>query len=342
MADSLLLVMYQPDLPLPLELSGFRRQIAFSLHFSIVNAKIHPSIRRIKGTMSTNSCARRHHDASIVHQPRQVITSTEIMALLTTDDIENPFTSADLIAPPSNSIALPTSNNLGKRATSTDTMTPQEMTPQEIKVDLDHAPGPRDASFPFMKLSPELRNRIYEYAFTSEEKSGLAPHALTRTNRQIRAESLGMYYSLVELIEVPLLSLKQEGHFEQWLKTDLKRYSVLPHLSLAFPSTNGVARIDVCCTRLVLVDITRRIRCGTLSRRKTPAGDASNPLNTRPGEPLREALDRLYDGYAALPGVRVRSRSENHRVIFYRCTEFVAPRKTSGGSRLGLRCKVRP
>lgn len=59
--------------------------------------------------------------------------------------------------------------------------------------------------FRFVDLPPELRNEIYYFALgerqTSSEPYGpttcsaLAPPALTRTNRQIRNEILGLYYS---------------------------------------------------------------------------------------------------------------------------------------------------
>ncbi|KAK7987186.1 hypothetical protein PG996_006213 [Apiospora saccharicola] len=59
--------------------------------------------------------------------------------------------------------------------------------------------------FRFLDLPPELRNEIYYFALgehqTSSEPYGpttctaLAPPALTRTNRQIRNETLGLYYS---------------------------------------------------------------------------------------------------------------------------------------------------
>ncbi|KAM3415718.1 hypothetical protein BST61_g9232 [Cercospora zeina] len=53
---------------------------------------------------------------------------------------------------------------------------------------------------PLYRLSPELRNQIYEQVFTSRYAVTLqdqkCQHALTRTCRQIRREALAMYYSL--------------------------------------------------------------------------------------------------------------------------------------------------
>ncbi|KAK7914057.1 hypothetical protein PG985_011760 [Apiospora marii] len=60
-------------------------------------------------------------------------------------------------------------------------------------------------TFGFLDLPPELRNKIYYLALGEYETSSdpygpttctaLAPPALTRTNRQIRKETLGLYYS---------------------------------------------------------------------------------------------------------------------------------------------------
>ncbi|TKA50475.1 hypothetical protein B0A55_12950, partial [Friedmanniomyces simplex] len=53
---------------------------------------------------------------------------------------------------------------------------------------------------PFARLSPELRNTIYEFAFDSNYAVTLQRNAtqngIMRTCRQIRHETLGMYYSL--------------------------------------------------------------------------------------------------------------------------------------------------
>ena len=53
--------------------------------------------------------------------------------------------------------------------------------------------------FPFLKLPPELRNRIYRFAIQPEDiekhvKNGKAP-ALLKINHQVSAEFRGIYYS---------------------------------------------------------------------------------------------------------------------------------------------------
>lgn len=59
-----------------------------------------------------------------------------------------------------------------------------------------------DAS-PFARLSPELRNLIYEFAFTASDnlkavtlQNDRIQHGITKTCRQIRRETLTMYYSM--------------------------------------------------------------------------------------------------------------------------------------------------
>lgn len=58
-------------------------------------------------------------------------------------------------------------------------------------------------SSPLACLSPELRNAIYEFVFTSDYaitlKTGSIQHAFTKTCRQARQETLEMYYSLARL-----------------------------------------------------------------------------------------------------------------------------------------------
>ncbi|KAK5703961.1 hypothetical protein LTR97_002974 [Elasticomyces elasticus] len=53
---------------------------------------------------------------------------------------------------------------------------------------------------PFARLSPELRNAIYEAAFDTEFaitlQDNAIQHGITRTCRQLRRETLHMYYSL--------------------------------------------------------------------------------------------------------------------------------------------------
>lgn len=53
------------------------------------------------------------------------------------------------------------------------------------------------------RLSPELRNAIWEAVFTSDYaitlQTGGTQHALTKTCRQIRRETLAMYYTAARL-----------------------------------------------------------------------------------------------------------------------------------------------
>lgn len=52
----------------------------------------------------------------------------------------------------------------------------------------------------FARLSPELRNRIFSHTFSSDFAvtlhDGNTQHALTKTCRQIRVESLSMYHAM--------------------------------------------------------------------------------------------------------------------------------------------------
>jgi len=77
-----------------------------------------------------------------------------------------------------------------------------------------------DAS-PFTRLSPELRNTIYEFVFTSDYAITLqyngTQHALTKTCRQFRHETLRMYYSLARLNAH--LDDGPATPLAQWLKT---------------------------------------------------------------------------------------------------------------------------
>ena len=56
---------------------------------------------------------------------------------------------------------------------------------------------------PLYRLSPELRNHIYEHVFTSKYAVTLqdqkCQHALTRTCKQLRHETLAMYYATTSL-----------------------------------------------------------------------------------------------------------------------------------------------
>lgn len=99
--------------------------------------------------------------------------------------------------------------------------------------------------FSFLKLSPELRNAIYEYTFkddvATKEWSGLAPHALTRVSRQIRSESLGMYHQYPRKISIFVSSTQREKHFREWAETDAQLYQVLPKLEIPWKDPSAPA-----------------------------------------------------------------------------------------------------
>lgn len=90
-------------------------------------------------------------------------------------------------------------------------------------------------TFRFLDLPPELRNKIYCLALgehqTSSEPYGpttctaLAPPALTRTNQQIRKETLGLYYGQNRFyFKLPFPG--GPGAFERWVAV------MGPHLQL--------------------------------------------------------------------------------------------------------------
>jgi hypothetical protein len=96
---------------------------------------------------------------------------------------------------------------------------------------------PAELPFRFLDLEPELRNRIYEQTFFAEAQtssSGLAPHALTRVSQQVRRESLGLYYSSVETLEIPLYDEKNVAHVKEWMaESSLQHYPILPGIAFA-------------------------------------------------------------------------------------------------------------
>ena len=70
--------------------------------------------------------------------------------------------------------------------------------------------------FRFLDLPPELRNRIYEQAFTGFH--GLSPHHLTQVNSQIRAESAQMFRDETNTFQVTLQTPKQMTCFLNWIE----------------------------------------------------------------------------------------------------------------------------
>jgi hypothetical protein len=102
----------------------------------------------------------------------------------------------------------------------------------------------------FLKISPELRNKIYGYAFETVSSSGPIPHALTQVNQQIRGESRKMYYASVDCLELPVRTLAQIRRTQKFLdEVDLSLYPVLPYIE--FLSTAGTpdSEISIFCPR---------------------------------------------------------------------------------------------
>ena len=91
------------------------------------------------------------------------------------------------------------------------------------------------------RLSPELRNRVYEYVFTSDYavtlRKGLAQHALTKTCRQIRQETMPMYMSLTRF----------NAHLDDGPATPLARWlrAVGPEMALLIAEINVWVRYNL-------------------------------------------------------------------------------------------------
>jgi hypothetical protein len=95
-----------------------------------------------------------------------------------------------------------------------------------------------DGSSGFLKISPELRNRIYGYAFETVSSSGPIPHALTQVNQQIRGESRKTYYASVDCLVLPVRTLEQIRRTQKFLdEVGLSLYPMLPDIE--FLSTTG-------------------------------------------------------------------------------------------------------
>jgi hypothetical protein len=112
-----------------------------------------------------------------------------------------------------------------------------------------------DEKSPFLRLPPELRNWIYQYAFVHVRKTGLVPHALTHVNKQIRNESRPMYYASIECIEIDVRTLAQIEHTEEWLaEEDWSMFPVLPDLKFLSSNLKGnVQDITISCYRETVV-----------------------------------------------------------------------------------------
>lgn len=107
---------------------------------------------------------------------------------------------------------------------------------------------------PFLKLAPELRNRIYDFTFKAAGASKPVPHALTRINRQIRSECRAMYYSSIACLEIPVRTLSQIIHTQKWLaEEDWSMFPVLPKLVFLTYHPNTTSDIEIVCPRSEVV-----------------------------------------------------------------------------------------
>lgn len=77
--------------------------------------------------------------------------------------------------------------------------------------------------FRFLDLPPELRNRIYEQAFTGAH--GLSPHHLTQVNRQIASEAAQMFRTETHTLQIPLHTPKQMTRFLNWMSDGVPGFS---------------------------------------------------------------------------------------------------------------------
>ncbi|KAK4636262.1 hypothetical protein CLAFUR4_02161 [Fulvia fulva] len=98
---------------------------------------------------------------------------------------------------------------------------------------------------PLLRLSAELRNVIYEHTFTSQYAvtlcSGKVQHPLTKTCRQIRHETLPMYYAVTKfnahLDDGPATPLAK------WLKTQAPELVLCMNGLVIWSWISGFARI---------------------------------------------------------------------------------------------------
>ena len=113
-------------------------------------------------------------------------------------------------------------------------MAPTALTPLAI-VTSDQPHASNNDESPFLKLAPELRNRIYDLTFKAAGVSGPVPHALTRVNRQIRSECRAMYYASIKYLKIRLYTLAQIECTKRWLaEEDWSWYPVLPNIVFGF------------------------------------------------------------------------------------------------------------
>ena len=107
---------------------------------------------------------------------------------------------------------------------------------------------------PFLRLAPELRNRIYKYTFAEAKKTGLVPHAWTQTKKQIRNETRAMYYASIECIEIPLHIFTQYDRAVKWLaEEDWSIVPVLPDITLLTYNARHHRDVTFSCRRGTIV-----------------------------------------------------------------------------------------
>ena len=111
-----------------------------------------------------------------------------------------------------------------------------------------------DQESPFLRLAPELRNRIYKYTFTGVEQTGPVPHALTQTNRQIRSESRAMYYASIKCIKLNMRTIAQHKSTRRWVaEEDWSMFPVLPDFTFLTFDNKLKKDVTLSCHREIVV-----------------------------------------------------------------------------------------
>ena len=111
-----------------------------------------------------------------------------------------------------------------------------------------------DQESPFLRLAPELRNRIYKYTFTGVEQTGPVPHALTQTNRQIRSESRAMYYASIKCIKLNIRTTAQYKSTRRWVaEEDWSMFLVLPDFKFLMFDDELKTDVTLSCHRETIV-----------------------------------------------------------------------------------------
>lgn len=156
----------------------------------------------------------------------------------------------------------------------------------------------------FFGIPAELRNAVYGHTFATETKSGFTPHPLTQVNRQIRHESLALYYASVTYLRIPTQTLEQIANTRKWLKeVDLTVYPVLPTLEFSLVWMAGLPPCTIYFTReerRPAEELPGILTCGS---KRVEWG-----LHDSPGEVVEErALTALYQDCLGFMKVRFHS-----------------------------------